>query len=412
MTELEQLIAPSSPEAFVRDHWNRSSLHLRGAAGRFPFDQVLAGWRTGAHLTNLRAATIDPQGVQVEERLEPTNLEARFRAGFTICADVSDHPDVKPFVAGVVQELRVMGGPGFAKLYASTDDRGFALHVDAFHVFVVQLEGRKRWRFGRTPAVPSSLFGGSLDAQGRPVFTAPGSGPMFARPGEPVTPPSPDALEERVLEPGDVLYLPPGTWHVARAIEHSVAISISPPRAPIGKLLLGLLEDALLEHPSFREDVVAPPGERGPPGRIEPSLEALFAARVRELSTLLAGFDQRALHRAFRLNLGAEVMAAPQPAEVTPRTRLAHPPSRPFEYLVAPTPEGLAVVLHRDGVEFALPLEAEPFVKGVAASPSFAASDASRFVTPPLSWNDTKALLEQFVAAGLLVPERSRAESD
>ena len=128
------------------------------------------------------------------------------------------------FLFELGQELELAGGLPFAKLYASPADAGFAIHFDQYHVMVAQLSGSKRWRFSPAPVVDAPIASGKLDASGAPVWCDPHDGMPIARDdGQLIDPPDLDKLEEAVLTEGDFLYLPPGSWHVARALGHSLA---------------------------------------------------------------------------------------------------------------------------------------------------------------------------------------------
>lgn len=78
-------------------------------------------------------------------------------------------------------------------------------HCDFPDLFVVQLEGRKRWRLFETPA--EQLL------ERKETFAEPRKDTEL------------EVLEEYVLEPGDVLYVPSGVFHGALAVEPSLHVS-------------------------------------------------------------------------------------------------------------------------------------------------------------------------------------------
>lgn len=88
--------------------------------------------------------------------------------------------------------------------------QGFAPHYDDVDVFVLQAEGRKRWR------VYAPLSGHALPRVSSPDFNE-----ETDDLGEP--------LLDTVLQPGDLLYLPRGTLHQAEALpeEHSLHLTVS-----------------------------------------------------------------------------------------------------------------------------------------------------------------------------------------
>lgn len=88
--------------------------------------------------------------------------------------------------------------------------QGFAPHFDDVDVFVVQAEGRKRWRVyaplphAALPRVSSHDFPNTPEAIGEPLLDV-------------------------TLQPGDLLYLPRGTIHQAEALpgQHSLHLTLS-----------------------------------------------------------------------------------------------------------------------------------------------------------------------------------------
>lgn len=90
---------------------------------------------------------------------------------------------------------------------------GVGPHTDSYDVFLVQGQGRRRWRIGR---VPDAEFISGLDLRILRRF-------------------EPDA--EYVMEPGDLLYLPPGWGHDGVALDECMTYSIGF-RAPARQELL------------------------------------------------------------------------------------------------------------------------------------------------------------------------------
>jgi 50S ribosomal protein L16 3-hydroxylase len=128
--------------------------------------------------------------------------------------------------------------------YAS-DGGGVGAHVDSYDVFLLQVLGRRRWRYGRNVA-PALDAGAPLKLLKRFV-------------------PEHDCL----LEPGDMLYLPPGWAHDGVARGECMTCSIgfqAPRREELAQQLLQRLADAN-EHgdpdPMYRdgaEPATAAPG--------------------------------------------------------------------------------------------------------------------------------------------------------
>jgi 50S ribosomal protein L16 3-hydroxylase len=169
--------------------------------------------------------------------------------------------------------------------YAS-DAGGVGPHVDSYDVFLLQTHGRRRWRIGRAGKarlrddVPLKMLA------------------HFA------------ASEEWLLDPGDMLYLPPGWAHDGVAVGECITASIGF-RAPRSRELAADVVQRLAD--AARDDAGSPAG--GPryrdagasvadrPARIPESLQR-FAADA--LERLLA--DRIATSRAL-----GEVLSEPKP---------------------------------------------------------------------------------------------------
>ena len=143
----------------------------------------------------------------------------------------------------------------------ATDGGGVGPHLDSYDVFLLQVQGQRRWRIG--PVANPELV------DGLPV--------KILRHFEPT--------EEHVLEPGDMLYLPPLWGHDGIAqgecMTCSMGFRASSANELAGELLTRLAED--LELPGgerlFRDAAGAATAE---PARLPASLTAFAAAALQK----------------------------------------------------------------------------------------------------------------------------------
>jgi len=143
----------------------------------------------------------------------------------------------------------------------ATDGGGVGPHLDSYDVFLLQVQGQRRWRIG--PVANPELV------DGLPV--------KILRHFEPT--------EEHVLEPGDMLYLPPLWGHDGIAqgecMTCSMGFRASSANELAGELLTRLAED--LELPGgerlYRDAAGAATAE---PARLPASLTAFAAAALQK----------------------------------------------------------------------------------------------------------------------------------
>jgi 50S ribosomal protein L16 3-hydroxylase len=170
--------------------------------------------------------------------------------------------------------------------YAS-DGGGVGPHVDSYDVFLLQIAGRRRWRVGR--AEPTRL------RDDVPLKMLAGFEPS----------------DDWLLDPGDMLYLPPGWGHDGTAVGACLTASIGF-RAPLAGMLGAdvlqrLAEAAASEDdpPAHRQRRYRDPDEQASdrPARIPASLQRFAAAAVQRLAA-----DRAASARAL-----GEALSEPKP---------------------------------------------------------------------------------------------------
>lgn len=146
--------------------------------------------------------------------------------------------------------------------YAS-DSGGVGAHVDAYDVFLLQLHGRRRWRLG--PVADTACV------DDVPL--------KLLRRFEPTI--------DVVVEPGDLLYLPPMWGHDGVAVGECMTASIgfrAPTRDALLRELLPRMADEVTAAPGderWYRDAGARPTAR--PGAIPPSLQRFADAAARAL---------------------------------------------------------------------------------------------------------------------------------
>jgi 50S ribosomal protein L16 3-hydroxylase len=155
----------------------------------------------------------------------------------------------------------------------ATDGGGVGPHVDSYDVFLLQTSGRRRWRVGR-----------ARDArlrEGVPLKILADFAPS----------------DEWLLEPGDMLYLPPGWGHDGVAVGECITASIGF-RAPLGAELAADMIERIAEAARDGASARDPTRYRDPgsaaadrPARIPRALQQFADDAVERL---VADRDERA----------------------------------------------------------------------------------------------------------------------
>jgi 50S ribosomal protein L16 3-hydroxylase len=270
------LLGGLTPAQFMRRHWQRRPLVVRAAVPQAAPLVSRSGLFALAARDDLESRLVQRDGKRWLLRRGPLPRRALpplARSQWTLLVQGLDlHLDA---AHALLSRFRFVPDARLDDLMLSyaSDGGGVGPHIDAYDVFLLQLQGRRRWRFGPCP---------------RPRWRDDVPLKMLAR--------MPKA-ESTVLGPGDLLYLPPGWAHDGTALGGDcVTASIgfrAPTREELARALLGRLSEIPAdEHsPRYRDAGQAPSAH---PAALPPALTE-FARRALADALAQPGMVERAL---------------------------------------------------------------------------------------------------------------------
>ena len=223
------LLGGLSPADFMRRHWQKKPLLVRSA-----LPAALPGFDRRrlfalAARDDVESRLVVRDGRRWSLRSGPIARRALpplARPGWTVLVQGVDlHDDA---AHRLLQRFRFVPDARLDDVMLSyaSDGGGVGPHIDSYDVFLLQLEGQRRWRVGRVARprlrddVPLKMLAGFV------------------------------ASEEWLLEPGDMLYLPPGCGHDGVAVGPCLTASIgfrAPAAAELAADTLQRLADAALD---------------------------------------------------------------------------------------------------------------------------------------------------------------------
>ena len=259
------LLGGLTPARFMRRHWQKKPLLVRqawpGVAPPLPLPraalfELAAREDVESRLVEQRAGS---QGTHWQLRHGPLPRRALpplQRPGWTLLVQGLDLH--LPAAHEMLRRFAFIPHARLDDLMVSwaSDGGGVGPHLDSYDVFLIQLEGRRRWRIGR---VMDTAF-----VEGVPL--------KILRHFEPE--------QEWLLEPGDMLYLPPRWGHDGIADGLCMTASVgfrAPARDELARELLLRLADSVPQDSALYADPKQ--AAVAEPGRVPPAL-ADFAAQA------------------------------------------------------------------------------------------------------------------------------------
>ncbi len=250
----DALLGGMSPQAFLRRHWQKRPLLVRGALPEFRRIVTKGALCALASRADIESRLVERKHGKYQVRHGPLARSSMPRTGtgnWTLLVSGMNHHNAK--AEHLLRRFAFVPQARLDDVMVSYAARGGGVgpHFDSYDVFLVQGQGRRRWRLARrhpfalVPGAPLKLIAGF-------------------RPDDDV-----------VLEPGDMLYLPPGWGHDGIALDPGLTYSIGF-RAPQG----GELAAAFLDHLH----------ERGLPDAVYRDPDLRPAARPAQISAQLAAF--------------------------------------------------------------------------------------------------------------------------
>lgn len=209
---MSELVWPLSWDKFLATAWAKNHVYFQ-ACGRDRFadlfgwkdlNRILEQCRLPAPRMRLykNGAEVDRDSYSHssghERIIHAEDVESCVASGGTLIIDEVDelHTPLRHLAVSLEEEFRT---PVNINAYASWKATpGFDPHWDEQDVFIIQLAGRKNWRV-HAPQDPNPIR-----AQQKYMKPPPG-----------------EAVFERVLSAGDVLYLPRGWWHLVTPVNEA-----------------------------------------------------------------------------------------------------------------------------------------------------------------------------------------------
>lgn len=230
------LLGGLSPAQFMRRHWQKKPLLIRAAIPGFApllsrqqlFDMA------ADEAVESRLIVRKPQGWTLKQGpLSKAQLPPLKQAGWTLLVQgVDQHLDA---AHTLLQRFRFVPDARLDDLMISwaSEGGGVGPHFDSYDVFLLQATGQRRWRIGRQtdfslqPGVPLKILS------------------HF------------EPEEEHVLNPGDMLYLPPRWAHDGDAVgvdcsTYSIGFR-APQRGGLAGELLQRMADELEDNTLYRD---------------------------------------------------------------------------------------------------------------------------------------------------------------
>ncbi|WP_164962023.1 cupin domain-containing protein [Rubrivivax sp. JA1026] len=278
------LLGGLSPQAFMRRHWQKKPLLVRQALPGVTPPLARAALFDLAGSEDVESRLVQRDGGRWSLRQGPfarRALPPASRPGWTLLVQGLDlhvpaaHELLRRF--SFIPEARLDD----LMLSWASDGGGVGPHLDSYDVFLIQVHGRRRWRIG--PVADETLL------PDMPV--------RLLQNFEPA--------EEWVLEPGDMLYLPPRWGHDGIAEGECMTASAGF-RVPLQtglarELLQRLAEDDELGDGALYRDPRQP--ATATPGEIPAGLREFAGRAVERLLTRRGALD-RAL---------GEILSEPKP---------------------------------------------------------------------------------------------------
>ena len=282
------LLGGLSPATFMRRHWQKKPLLVRQALPGVqpPLSRTALFDLAASEDVESRLVVHDPQGQGWTVRHGPVPRRALpplRQPGWTLLVQGLDLHVAAAHE--MLSRFRFVPDARLDDLMMSwaSDGGGVGPHLDSYDVFLIQVQGRRRWRIGR---VADAAF-----VDGVPLKILRQFEPEF----------------EWLLEPGDMLYLPPMWGHDGVAEGECATCSVgfrAPDRDALGRELLMRLadvdDDELAAAQPYR-DPRQP--ATGTPGELPAELQAFARSAVQRLLD-----EPLALERAL-----GEVFTEPKP---------------------------------------------------------------------------------------------------
>lgn len=268
-TSTPRLAASFDAGAFMRRHWQKKPLLVRGAFAGLDAFVDLPALRALAMREDVESRLISRHKRRwqvVHGPLAAEDFTALSQRDWTLLVqDVQHHA---PIAWALLRQFAFIPDARLDDLMISyaVAGGGVGPHYDSYDVFLIQAHGRRAWRI-------ASKFDRRTRRDVPLKMIAP-----FA------------AEDEWVLEPGDMLYLPPGIAHEGIALDACMTLSVGF-RAPRSyELALAYLQElgaayefgAMLRDPDLQATRA--------PARIDASLIARYQALLRALDWRFADF--------------------------------------------------------------------------------------------------------------------------
>ena len=265
-------------QSFLRDHWQKQPLLIRNPWGAWanPLEpDELAGLACEEGVESRIVVQTDGDWALEHGPFADDRFATLGGSPWTLLVQAVDHhaPDVAALIAPFrfIPDWRI---DDVMVSYAS-DGGGVGPHFDQYDVFLVQGLGRRRWRVGQRCDRDTALRP-HRDLRLLPDFAA---------------------TDEWVLEPGDILYVPPGFAHEGVAVGDdcmTYSIGFRAPSRP--DMLVEWADHLAAQMPD--DDLYADPDiqSAASPGEIEPDaiarLHEMTIAAMADRSAFAAWFGQ------------------------------------------------------------------------------------------------------------------------
>jgi 50S ribosomal protein L16 3-hydroxylase len=219
------LLGDLTPAEFLRDYWHKKPLLIRNAIPNFKPLLKLEALQELAKLNHVESRLITTENGKWDMQHGPlATVPGRDVPGWTMLVQGANLYDAK--ADALLRQFRFVPDARLDDLMISfaTDGGGVGPHFDSYDVFLLQAQGKRRWKIGAQKDL--SLV------EGLPL--------KILKTFKPT--------EEFVLEPGDMLYLPPHYAHDGVAEGECMTYSIgfrSPSYQELGENFLQFMADSI-----------------------------------------------------------------------------------------------------------------------------------------------------------------------